>query len=403
MELEEGARRVAFTLREAGFEAYFAGGCVRDLLLGRKAKDFDVATDARPDQIERLFRRTLLIGAAFGVVQVRLGGHGYEVATYRRDVNYVDGRRPEAVQYSTSKEEDVERRDFTINALLMDPETREVLDFVGGKDDIVARQIRAVGDPEARFAEDRLRMLRAVRFATRFDFEIEPKTAEAIRAHADALGVVSHERILQELEGIFESDHPAEGVRRLEALGLAKPALPFLPDDASTRRGLYDAVKQARLAERPVELRTELAFALLFGAASTRAAEAALRDLRASRKLMRAVDELLDLRSVLDQPDAHRPAELARIALDRDAERVDAFARGRGCGDVADRLDEIRRSVRADPLPPRPVLTGGDLAQRGFSPGPRFKEMLQEVDDRVLERRIRSRDDALAFIRQQGG
>lgn len=399
MELEEGARRVARTLREAGHEAYFAGGCVRDLLLQRAPKDFDVATDARPEQIEKLFRRTLMIGAAFGVVQVRLGGHGYEVATYRRDAEYTDGRRPETVHYSTSKEEDVERRDFTINALLMDPETREVIDLVGGKADLVARQVRAVGDPEARFAEDRLRMLRAVRFATRFDFDIEPKTAEAIRRHARNLGAVSRERVLHELEQIFTSDHPGPGLLRLEALGLAQPALPFLPDDAVERRARYEAVDRARLPERRADLRTKLALALLLGPSSTRDAEAALRALKTSRKLIQSVNELLQIRELLERPDAHREADWVRLAGDVDADRTDAFARGSGCDEAADRLAGIRRDVASDPLPERPVLSGRDLAREGLPPGPEFKSLLRAVDDLVLERRLRTADEARAWVR----
>jgi len=401
MELEEGARRVARILRDAGFEAYFAGGCVRDLLLGLAPKDFDIATDALPDQIGELFHRTLFIGAAFGVVQVRLGGHGYEVATYRRDGDYVDGRRPEIVHYSSSKEEDVERRDFTINALLMDPDSHEVVDLVGGTEDIRQRRIRAVGRPEDRFREDRLRMLRAVRFATRFDFEIEVATAQAIREHASALAEVSAERILAELEGLFESDHPAEGLRRLEALGLWRGALPFLPDDAEAREGRYASVARARLFERPLEERTPLAFALLFADAPASDADEALRGLRASRRLIRTVTEILGMRAVIQAPEGHRPAQLARLAADGVPSRIDAYARGLGRHDVAEEVDALRRSFETEPLPPRPILTGADLAKRGLPPGPRFKELLQEADDLVLERRLARRDEALAWLDQR--
>lgn len=398
MDLEAGARRVAAILRDAGYEAYFAGGCVRDLLLGLSPKDFDIATNALPDQIAELFRRTVFIGAAFGVVQVRMGGHGYEVATYRRDGNYVDGRRPSVVHYSSSKEEDVERRDFTINALLMDPETHEVIDLVGGQQDIRARRIRAVGHPEDRFREDRLRMLRAVRFATRFDFEIEAETAEAIRAQAEFLREVSAERVLAELEGIFESEHPDRGLRRLDDLGLGPAALPFLPDDEAVRRATYDAVERARLPEQPRSERSPLAFALLFGDADPERAEEALRRLKAPRKPMKTVTELLRARPVLQRPDAERPAALARLAVDGSPERVLAYARGRGFDAAADRIEAYRRDREADPLPPRPVVGGADLASRGLPPGPRFKELLREVDDRVLERRIRDRDEALAWL-----
>lgn len=403
MQLEDGARRVARVLRDAGFEAYFAGGCVRDLLLGRPPKDFDIATDALPDQIGKLFRRTLFIGAAFGVVQVRLGGHGYEVATYRRDGDYVDGRRPEIVHYSSSKEEDVERRDFTINALLMDPETREVLDFVGGQDDLRAGRIRAVGHPDDRFREDRLRMLRAVRFATRFCFDIESETARAIREQAPALAEVSAERVLQELMGILESDHAAEGVRRLEALGLWRGALPFLPTDDDARARRYAAVDRAGLAEQPVAHRAALGFALLFGEATPAEVEAAMRDLKASKALIRGIRALAEARPLLEAPDEHRPADLIRWAVDADADRVIAYAQGLGLDQTAQRLRVARRDVEARPLPTRPVLTGADLAQAGLKPGPRFKELLAEADDLVLERGLASREDALAWLGRQIG
>src|SRR5262249_5445077 len=158
--LIEGAREVAKTLRERGFEAYFAGGCVRDLLLGRPPKDVDLVTDALPGEVSAIFKRTVQVGAAFGVVRVLAGPqHEYEIATYRTETEYSDGRRPDRVAYSKSKEEDVHRRDFTINALLMDPVSGEVLDFVGGREDLGKKLIRAVGDPERRFHEDRLRML----------------------------------------------------------------------------------------------------------------------------------------------------------------------------------------------------------------------------------------------------
>ncbi|MEE2901160.1 MAG: CCA tRNA nucleotidyltransferase, partial [Myxococcota bacterium] len=184
-ELQQGAVEVAKILNDAGYEVFYAGGSVRDLLLGLEPKDFDLVTSAKPEEIDALFRRTVLVGANFGVVRVLWSKRReYEVATYRREGKYTDGRRPDEVIYSDSKEEDVQRRDFTINALLMDPFTQEIFDFVSGEDDLSKRRIRAVGHAETRFQEDRLRLLRAIRFAARFNFEIENETYESICRNA---------------------------------------------------------------------------------------------------------------------------------------------------------------------------------------------------------------------------
>ncbi|MCA9551942.1 MAG: CCA tRNA nucleotidyltransferase, partial [Myxococcales bacterium] len=240
--LREGADQVAEVLRAAGHQAYLAGGCVRDALLGVEPKDYDITTDATPEQVARLFRRTILVGAAFGVVKVVLGkDRDYEVATFRTDGTYTDGRRPDAVAYAKTAEEDVLRRDFTLNALLMDPRDDSILDFVGGRQDLEAGLIRAVGVPEARFQEDRLRMLRAVRFAARFGFAIEAETRAAIQHQAAALTDVSVERISAELEGIFKSERPGLGFELLAETGLLVPALPHLAGQAPEARARMQA------------------------------------------------------------------------------------------------------------------------------------------------------------------
>ncbi|MGH9785856.1 MAG: CCA tRNA nucleotidyltransferase, partial [Terriglobia bacterium] len=188
------AERVASELRRGGFQAYFVGGCVRDLLRGAEPKDYDIATDARPEQVLDLFPRALAVGAQFGVVGVLEGEQRVEVATFRNDGLYSDGRRPDEVQYSTNPREDVLRRDFTVNGLLLDPLTGKVLDFVEGRRDLSRRVIRAIGNPERRFEEDRLRMLRAVRFAAALEYEIEPETFAAIRRLSSKIATVSAER-----------------------------------------------------------------------------------------------------------------------------------------------------------------------------------------------------------------
>src|SRR5947209_8570545 len=196
--LREDALAVVRRLREAGHVAYFAGGCVRDLLLGKEPKDYDVATDAPPQRVRALFSNTQAVGAAFGVILVRHRRSQVEVATFRSDGTYLDGRRPEAVRFTTAAE-DAQRRDFTINGLFLDPVADQVIDFVGGREDLKAGVIRAIGEPSARFGEDHLRMLRALRFAARFGFQIEPRTQDAIRRHAPQLVRISPERIAEEL------------------------------------------------------------------------------------------------------------------------------------------------------------------------------------------------------------
>src|SRR5438132_6514434 len=192
--MEEAARRVATRLRESGHIAYFAGGCVRDMVRGLTPKDYDIATDARPEAVQNLFARTFAVGAHFGVIIVLENGFQFEVATFRSDDAYIDGRHPSAVHFS-SPEEDAQRRDFTINGMFYDPVAENVIDFVAGSADIDAKLVRAIGDPARRFAEDRLRMLRAVRFATALDYQIEPTTWDALIANAASIDEISAERI----------------------------------------------------------------------------------------------------------------------------------------------------------------------------------------------------------------
>jgi len=215
----DAARSIAVRLREAGHVAYFAGGCVRDQLLGLEPVDFDVATSARPDEIAALFKGAKGVGESFGVMLVRLGGVVVEVATFRADGPYSDSRRPDSVRFATP-EEDAHRRDFTVNGLFMDPQSGEVIDFVGGRADVASRILRAIGSAHERIREDRLRMLRAARFAARFALEIEPQTANAIRAHASELAGVSRERIGIEIRKIVEHPRRVHGAELVESLGL---------------------------------------------------------------------------------------------------------------------------------------------------------------------------------------
>src|SRR5256885_13357276 len=225
--MEEGARKVTARLHEGGHTAYFAGGCVRDMVRGLAPKDYDIATDARPEVVQGLFPRTYAVGAHFGVIIVLENDFQFEVATFRSDEAYIDGRHPTAVHFSSPKE-DARRRDFTINGMFYDPVAEEVIDLVGGRADIAAKLVRAIGDPAKRFAEDRLRMLRAVRFAAVLDYQIDKQTWEALVANASSINQISAERIRDELVRIFHSPNRVRGWDLLDSSGLMGAILPEL-------------------------------------------------------------------------------------------------------------------------------------------------------------------------------
>src|SRR6202166_194254 len=222
----ELAEQICATLRDHGHQGYLVGGCVRDLLLGREPSDYDVATDARPERVQELFPRSLAVGAKFGVILVVEKGAQVEVATFRSDIGYSDGRHPDHVVYADSPQEDVRRRDFTINGLLMDPATLQVLDYVGGRADLRASIVRAIGEPRLRFAEDKLRMMRAVRFAARFAFRIEPETMAAAQSLAAQITQVSPERIREELTKLLTEGAARRGFELLDETGLLAVVLP---------------------------------------------------------------------------------------------------------------------------------------------------------------------------------
>lgn len=407
LRLREGAGRVVSTLRDAGYEAYLAGGCVRDQLLGLEPKDYDVVTNARPDEVSALFAQTVHVGVAFGVVRVRLGrGLEFEVATYRQDGRYSDGRHPDEVRYAQSAREDVERRDFTVNALLYDPVEGRVLDWVGGESDLRAGLIRAVGHPEERFREDRLRMLRAVRFAARLGFAIEDRTRAAIILHAPGLGAVSVERVVQELDGIFLSARPREALSLLEDTGLLPYALPATSAYRDAER-LRWAERLERLpgAALRAEERLDVAWAAAFAPLEAVDVESVLRALKHARARLRGVARVQH--TAREIADAARPGDavVMRVAAGSDAgawvEALRVWEGDQGAG--LRRLAAAVADVAARPLPGRPLVKGADLRALGLKPGPAFKRILSAVDDAVLERRVTDRDAALRLVRTLAG
>ncbi len=399
LEPREAAGRVAAALREAGHETYFAGGCVRDHLLGLAPSDVDVATSAVPEEVARLFPKARGVGVHFGVMLVPSGGRMIEVATFRSDGAYHDGRRPVEVSFG-SAEADARRRDFTINGLFEDPASGRIIDFVGGRDDLEAGVLRAIGDPEARFEEDRLRMLRAVRFAARFELAIDPATATAIAARAERLGAVSRERVGHELRRMLDHPSRSNAAGHLESLGL----------DVSV-------LGRARISEIG-DLRRVQALRSTAGWEDALAAweldRATIGDHRDSVEngVDRLVDALVlsnqerdDLQGVLRDrieirdvwataPVARRKRLASRPTFDRALGLVEAEA-----PEVAAAIRSEVAILAATGLAPRPILSGDDLLAAGLRPGPAFKVILDEVYDAQLEGRLGDRSEALELAR----
>ncbi|MGO8745770.1 MAG: CCA tRNA nucleotidyltransferase [Thermoguttaceae bacterium] len=391
------------TLRAAGFEAYWAGGCVRDQLLGKTSKDYDVATNAMPDQIRATFgrRRTRAVGAAFGVILVQGpdGAGQIEVATFRRDSAYSDGRHPDHVTFCTA-EQDAARRDFTINGLFFDPVADRVIDFVGGREDLAGHLLRAVGNPEERFAEDKLRLLRAVRFAARFELNIEPRTWAAIRQMAPEIRIVSPERIAEEMRSMLIDRHRAEAARLLVETGLAVAILPeIVPHDAPSHARLRDALEMLRQIDNP-GFPLSLA-SLLYRCVTAETAEQICRRWRLSNRETDRVTWLVGHHAALQGARSMPWSRLQPILI---AEGIDDLlamneaAARTGSGDLEDVLwCRERRMQPPEMLNPPPLVTGDDLVLHGVRPGPKYRELLDRVREAQLDGRIGTRDEALAW------
>lgn len=435
MDAERLARDICARLKSEGHQAFLVGGCVRDLLLDRKPKDYDVATDARPDRILELFPRSGRVGAHFGVVLVRDGdGAQVEVATFRSDHAYRDGRHPDSVRFESSPREDAIRRDFTINALLMDPETGEVADYVGGREDLERRLIRAIGDPETRFHEDHLRLLRAVRFAARLGFEIEPDTFSAIRRLHPLIRQVSAERVRDELVRILTEGGARRGFELLDQTGLLEMVLPevaamkgvaqppeFHPEgDVWTHtllmlEGLRSPSPELALgvllhdAGKPATFR--IADRIRFDGhveEGGRIAAEVLSRLRFSNDQIRQVQALIANHMRFLDAARMRESTLKRfLRLERFEEhlelhRLDCLA-SHGNLENYNLVRSRWEQLPAEQIKPRPLLTGNDLIAAGYAPGPEFAKMLTAVEDAQLESRIRTREEALELVRSTFG
>jgi poly(A) polymerase len=428
------AEKICRVLAEAGHEAYLVGGCVRDLVLGREPSDYDVTTDATPERVESLFPGSLTVGAKFGVVVVVEQGTRVEVATFRSDISYSDGRHPDRVVYSRSVADDVRRRDFTINGLLMDPRTGEVIDLVGGRADLEARLIRAIGDPELRFTEDKLRMLRAIRFAARFGFAIELTTFAAIRRLAPEIHQVSAERVRDELTRLLSEGSARRGFELLDASGLLPAVLP----EVARMKGVEQPPEfhpegdvwihtRIMLEGLPAGASETLAWGVLLhdvgkpptftppsgpgtrirfdnhadvGAAM---AEAICRRLRFSNAATEQIVSLVrnHLRFI-DVP-RMRPATLKRFVRlplfeeHLELHRLDCLSSHA----KLDTYDFVLRFLAETPpeevRPPR-LVDGNDLKAFGLQPGPAFGKILAAVEEAQLEGRVKTREEALDLL-----
>jgi poly(A) polymerase len=430
------ARQVVERLREAGYQALWAGGCVRDELLGLTPTDYDVATEARPEEVCRLFRRTVTVGMSFGVVEVlgprtRHGPLKVQVATFRSDAEYLDGRHPESVRYSTCPREDAIRRDFTINGMFFDPLENRLIDFVGGQADLQARILRAIGDPVQRFTEDKLRLLRAVRFATRFDLTLDPATEAAIQKMAAQIEVVSAERIAEELRRLLVCPQRARGVNLMDQTGLIAAILPELQE----MKGLPQGPPQSPTGDlwahvlRVLDLlgpapSFPLAFAALLHDVGKRrtvgrtpdrytfysheevsrrlAADICLR-LKLSNAERERIEWLVKKHQYLSDARQMRPSKLKTtlahpgilelLAL----HRADALASGQSDDQVV-YCEQLLKEWSPTDLNPPPLLTGNDLIEHGLKQGPLFKKLLDAVREAQLDGTVKSKAEALALV-----
>ena len=440
------AVEIVRALRAAGHQAYLVGGCVRDILLGREPADFDVATDATPEQVMQLFPQTYAVGAQFGVVLVPvdsvLTGNRepgtensvVEVATFRSDLGSSDGRHPDQVRYSKDPREDVARRDFTINGLLLDPEKNEVLDYVGGRADIEAGIIRAIGEPARRFAEDKLRMLRAVRFAARFHYALEPETFAAIPRLAPQIHQVSQERVRDELCKMLTEGRASQAFQLLDATGLLPEILPevekmkgveqppqFHPEGdvwvhtlllleglpAGCSRTLawgallHDVGKPPTFRVAPDRIRFDGHVEV-----GTKMAEDICRRLRFSNQDSEQIAALVanhlrfaDARQMKEST-FKRFVRLPRFAEHLELHRLDCLGSHKDLS-LYEFVKEKLAALPPEQIRPAPLVTGDDLIAAGYAPGPRFQEMLAAVEDAQLEGRLAGKAEALEFVRRQ--
>ena len=428
----QAATDIVRRLRDAGFAAYLVGGCVRDIVMGNEPKDYDIATSAEPPQVVEMFPDSLMVGAQFGVVIVPREDGNVEVATFRSDGVYADGRHPVHVEYAKYAEEDVRRRDFTINGLLYDPIEDKVIDYVGGQADIRRGRISTIGDPYKRFGEDRLRILRAVRFAARFNFELDPAAADAIRELATEIQMVSAERIRDEILKILMQGQARRGFELLDSTTLLGHVLPevkamqgveqppqFHPEgDVWTHTlmmldGLKDPTPTLALGvllhdvgkPRTFAVRERIRFDNHVEVGARMAEEICKRLRLSGRDTERVVELVRHHLRFKDFPRMKRSTQIRFLRMDGFSEhlelhRLDCLASHRNLENYNLAREMLGQIPDQEIKPPR-LLNGNDLIHYGYKPGPQFKQILQAVEDAQLEGEIRTREDALHLVRQR--
>jgi poly(A) polymerase len=433
------ANSICDTLRHSGYQALLVGGCVRDLLLGREPADYDVTTDATPEQVMTLFPESVAVGAQFGVILIPRDGLKVEVATFRSDVGYSDGRHPDSVVYSKTAQEDVQRRDFTINGLLMRHDNGEVIDYVGGQADLQAKIIRAIGEPCRRFAEDKLRMMRAVRFAARFGFEIEAETFRAIRKHVAEIHQVSPERLREELTKMLTEGAARQAFELLEETWLLHQVLP----EIAAMKGVEQPAQfhpegdvwihtRLMLEGLPANTPATLGWGVLlhdvgkpptFQSAEqtgdrirfnnhvevgVRMAEAICQRLRFSNDETEQILALVANHMKFGAVEEMRASTLKRfVRLPRFEEhlalhRLDCLSSHRHL-ESYNFVQRFLEVTSPEQVRPERLLNGDDLQAMGFKPGPVFSQILQSLEDAQLEGQLRTRQEAEAFVKEKFG
>jgi tRNA nucleotidyltransferase/poly(A) polymerase len=393
---KQAAIQIIHSLHKAGFEALLAGGCVRDMLLGNKPKDYDVVTDATPLEICKIFRRTIKVGAKFGVIIVMIESEQVEVATFRAEAGYSDGRRPDKVSFTSAKEDSL-RRDFTINGMFYDPLKKKIIDYVGGREDLKKKIIRTIGKPEERFGEDYLRMLRAVRFAAQLDFEIEKNTLNAVKRYSGNITKISGERIAMELESLSAAAKRARGVKLLLSTGLAERIFATFKNKSA-----------GEFAEKifeflPKEITFELAAAALLASCSTNEAMENLEILKLSKNQLKHINFLLVKRDYL--LGELTLAQLKMIAAEPYFEDLCLLQKaiGKAKGRSISAVLAVRKRVKelaGKELRPKPLLNGHDLISLGVKPGPQVGIVSKELYIRQLSEEVTVRQEAVNWVKE---
>ncbi|MDB6023348.1 MAG: poly(A) polymerase [Pedosphaera sp.] len=435
MPLRNTATKIARRLQTAGFAAYWVGGCVRDYLLGREPQDYDIATSAKPEQIEALFPRTIPVGRQFGVIIVLEDGHEFQVATFRAEADYQDGRHPEQVTFADAQA-DAARRDFTVNGLFYDPIAGQLHDWVGGEADLRAKLLRTIGSPEERFAEDHLRLLRAVRFAAQLNFQIETATFAALKANAPKIFTVSAERIREELMKLFRPPHAARGLDLLRDSGLLEQILPEIAamihcdqsPDYHPEGTVYNHVR-LMLEQLPSDASASLPWTVLMHDVAkpvtasrdqrtgsihfyghekigAQMAEALLQRLKFPRKqteeIVTTVLYHMQFKDVTDMRKSTLRRMLMRetFPLELQLHRLDCLGSHRMLDHYEFMIEQAKELEQQPQIRP-PLLTGEDLMALGVQPGPRMGELLAEVREKQLQDELKTKEEAREWLRNE--